>query len=124
MIVNPKIKLILAEIAESSIRYANKRDEGRRYNRKLLKLFKERLSEDEQLYVMRVVLEQLSYRTIVTDPDNIITIGNVKLRTQFMVFILSSAFLILASYLFGSNNEVKTTIDSILKVLRVIGVPI
>lgn len=122
MNVNPKIKLVLAEIAESSVKYANSRDDGRRYNRKLLRLFKERLSEDEQLYIIRVMLDQLSYRTIVTDPDNVITIGNVKLRTQFMIFILSSCFLVLASYLFGSNGDVKFIGDIVVRMLKVLGI--
>jgi len=124
MNVNPKIKLMLAEIAEQSIKYANTRNENKRYQRRLLRMFKDNMSEDEQLYVFNNILKEISYKNIIADPENMLTIGNIKLRSHFMVFVMSVIFLVVASYLFGTNGEVQAIGDSFLKLLKILGVPI
>lgn len=124
MNVNPKIKLMLADIAEQSIKYANTRDRRKRYHRRLLKLFKENMTENEQLYLFNKILEEISYKNIIADPENMLTIGNIKLRSHFMVFVMSIITLIVASYLFGTNGEVKALGDGLLKLLRILGVPV
>ena len=122
MNVNPKIKLMLAEIAEQSIKYANKKDERKKYQRKLLKLFKQSMSEDEQLYVLNNILEEISYKNIIADPENMLTVGNIKLRSHFMIFIMSVIVLLLASYLFGTNDEIKAIGDGLGKLLKILGI--
>ena len=122
MNVNPKIKLMLAEIAEQSIKYANTKDERKKYQRKLLKLFKQSMSEDEQLYVFNTILEEISYKNIIADPDNMLTVGNIKLRTHFMIFVMSIIVLLLASYLFGTNEEIKAIGDGLGKLLKILGI--
>ena len=122
MNVNPKIKLMLAEIAEQSIKYANTKDERKKYQRKLLKLFKQSMSEDEQLYVFNTILEEISYKNIIADPDNMLTVGNIKLRTHFMIFVMSIIVLLLASYLFGTNDEIKAIGDGLGKLLKILGI--
>ena len=122
MNVNPKIKLMLAEIAEQSIKYANSRDERKKYQRKLLKLFKQSMSEDEQLYVLNNILEEISYKNIIADPENMLTVGNIKLRSHFMIFIMSVIVLLLASYLFGTNDEIKAIGDGLGKLLTILGI--
>lgn len=122
MNVNPKIKLMLAEIAEQSIKYANTKDERKKYQRKLLRLFKESMSEDEQLYVFNNILEEISYKNIIADPENMLTVGNIKLRSHFMIFVMSVIVLLLGSYLFGTNEEIKTMGDSLGKLLKILGV--
>ena len=122
MNVNPKIKLMLAEIAEQSIKYANTKDERKKYQRKLLKLFKQSMSEDEQLYVFNTILEEISYKNIIADPENMLTVGNIKLRTHFMIFVMSIIVLLLASYLFGTNDEIKAIGDGLGKLLKILGI--
>ena len=122
MNVNPKIKLMLAEIAEQSVKYANTKDERKKYQRKLLKLFKQSMSEDEQLYVLNTILEEISYKNIIADPDNMLTVGNIKLRTHFMIFVMSIIVLLLASYLFGTNEEIKAIGDGLGKLLKILGI--
>lgn len=122
MNVNPKIKIMLAEIAEQSIKYANKKDERKKYQRKLLKLFKQSMSEDEQLYVLNTILEEISYKNIIADPDNMLTVGNIKLRSHFMIFVMSIIGLLLASYLFGTNEEIKAIGDGLGKLLKILGI--
>lgn len=122
MNVNPKIKLMLAEIAEQSIKYANSKDERKKYQRKLLRLFKQSMSEDEQLYVFNNLLEEISYKNIIADPENMLTVGNIKLRTHFMIFVMSIIVLLLASYLFGTNDEIKAIGDGLGKLLKILGI--
>lgn len=122
MNVNPKIKLMLAEIAEQSIKYANTKDERKKYQRKLLRLFKQSMSENEQLYVFNNLLEEISYKNIIADPESMLTVGNIKLRSHFMIFVMSIIVLLLASYLFGTNEEIKTIGDSLGKLLKILGV--
>ena len=122
MNVNPKIKLMLAEIAEQSIKYANTKDERKKYQRKLLRLFKQSMSEDEQLYVFNNLLEEISYKNIIADPENMLTVGNIKLRTHFMIFVMSIIVLLLASYLFGTNEEIKAIGDGLGKLLKILGI--
>lgn len=122
MNVNPKIKLMLAEIAEQSIKYANTKDERKKYQRKLLKLFKQSMSEDEQLYVFNNLLEEISYKNIIADPENMLTVGNIKLRSHFMIFVMSIIVLLLASYLFGTNDEIKAIGDGLGKLLKILGI--
>ena len=122
MNVNPKIKLMLAEIAEQSIKYANTKDERKKYQRKLLKLFKQSMSEDEQLYVLNTILEEISYKNIIADPENMLTVGNIKLRSHFMIFVMSIIVLLLASYLFGTNDEIKAIGDGLGKLLKILGI--
>ena len=122
MNVNPKIKIMLAEIAEQSIKYANSKDERKKYQRKLLKLFKQSMSEDEQLYVLNTILEEISYKNIIADPDNMLTVGNIKLRSQFMIFLMSIIFLLLGSYLFGTNDNIMAIGEGISKILTILGI--
>ena len=122
MNVNPKIKLMLAEIAEQSIKYANTKDERKKYQRKLLRLFKQSMSEDEQLYVFNNLLEEISYKNIIADPENMLTVGNIKLRSHFMIFVMSIIVLLLASYLFGTNEEIKAIGDGLGKLLKILGI--
>ena len=122
MNVNPKIKLMLAEIAEQSIKYANEKDERKKYQRKLLRLFKQSMSEDEQLYILNNILEEISYKNIIADPENMLTVGNIKLRSHFMIFVMSIIVLLLASYLFGTNEEIKTIGDGLGKLLTILGI--
>ena len=122
MNVNPKIKLTLAEIAEQSIKYANTKDERKKYQRKLLRLFKQSMSEDEQLYVFNNLLEEISYKNIIADPENMLTVGNIKLRSHFMIFVMSIIVLLLASYLFGTNDEIKAIGDGLGKLLTILGI--
>ena len=122
MNVNPKIKLMLAEIAEQSVKYDNTKDERKKYQRKLLRLFKQSMSEDEQLYVLNTILEEISYKNIIADPDNMLTVGNIKLRSHFMIFVMSIIVLLLASYLFGTNEEIKAIGDGLGKLLKILGI--
>ena len=112
MIINPKIKDTLKEIARQSVTYGNYPDKDRKYLRKLLKVMKEQLTEEEQIYVMKSLLESLHYKNIVTDPDNVLQIHNLRLRSIMMVTLMVGLLMLLAAGLFKTNSA----IDSILSI--------
>ena len=112
MIINPKIKDTLKEIARQSVSYGNCPDKDRKYLRKLLKVMKEQLTEEEQIYVMKSLLESLHYKNIVTDPDNVLQIHNLRLRSIMMVTLMVGLLMLLGAGLFNTNSA----IDSILTI--------
>lgn len=120
MIVNPDIKRMYREIASQSIHYNNTIDKPRAYNRRMLKVFKENLTEDEQLYLVSALFESLHYKNIVTDPDNVLQLCNIKLRTFTFIFFLVCLFTLLVSAIFKVNNginEILGVIGNIFKLL-------
>ena len=112
MIINQKIKDTLKEIARQSVTYGNYPDKDRKYIRKILKVMKEQLTEEEQIYVMKSLLESLHYKNIVTDPDNVLQIHNLRLRSIMMVTLMVGLLMLLAAGLFNTNSA----IDSILTI--------
>ena len=112
MIINPKIKETLKEIARQSVSYGNYPDKDRKYLRKLLRVMKEQLTEEEQIYVLKSLLESLHYKNIVTDPDNVLQIHNLRLRSIMMVTLMVGLLMLLAAGLFNTNSA----IDSILTI--------
>lgn len=120
MKINTKIRETFKEISRSSIEYNNQTDIDRKYFKRFLKIFKEELTEDEQVYVMRTIFEFVHYKSIITDPDNIIQIHNLKLRSVTFMFILSTMFLIIIAMIFDVNdglNNIVTMLGNVFKLL-------
>lgn len=120
MIINTKIKETFQEIATKTIEYGNTPDKERKYLKRLLYIFKKDLTEDEQLFLFKLMIEQLHFRNIITDPDNVVQIHNVKLKTITYVFILSIFFMIVVAALFKVNdslNGVLSVFQNVIKIL-------
>lgn len=120
MIVNPVIKNLFKDISNQSIIYANTPDKDRKYNKKLLKVFKEHLTEEEQLYVLKSMIESLHYKNIVTDPDNVLQLHNIRLRTFMFIFFLVSLFLLLATALLKNNEGINSIVDIFSSIFKLI----
>lgn len=99
MKVNKQLKQTLVEIADKTIEYSNEVDTQRKYLRRILRTYKKTLSEEEQMYVLKVISEMIHYRTIATDPENVLMMNNIKLRSYLTIFLLSSVFTILTFFL-------------------------
>ena len=99
MRINSKLKQTLIEIADKTIEYSNEVDTQRKYLRRILRTYKNTLREEEQMYVLKVISEMIHYRTIATDPDNMITLSNIKLRTYLTIFLLSVVFVVVVFFL-------------------------
>ena len=122
MIVNPYIKMIFKEISAQSIANMNSADMDRKYHRRLLKIYKEQLTEDEQIYLLKSLLESLNYRTIVTDPDNVLTLHTIKLKNVTYTFFLTIVVIIIAAALFKTNealNGVFSVLTNAVKLLSI-----
>lgn len=120
MIVNPEIKNTLKEIAKQSVSYGNHPDKDRRYLRRILKIVKEQLTEEEQLYLLKTYLESLHYKNIVTDPDNILQIHNLRLRSVFMITAAVAMLMVMAAALFNTNSAIDAIVGVFTNLLKII----
>lgn len=122
MVINPDIKKLFNSISTQSVHYANSPDKERKYIRRLLRVFKSQLTEEEQLFLIKSLLESISYRSIVTDPDNIIQIHNIKLRTYTFLFFLFCLGAILVSALFKTNESIGSMVEFFSNVFKILSI--
>lgn len=122
MLVNKKIKEILKEISEQSVKYHNSLDQDRKYHKRLLKFYKEKLTEDEQLFILRSLLESLNYKNIVTDPDNVLTLHSIRLRNITYTFLLVCFSIVLAAALFRTNETLNNLIEIMTNGLKLLSI--
>lgn len=120
MIVNKKIKDALKEITEQNVKYMNTPDKERKYLVRLLGVFKNTLTEQEQIFIFKIILEQMHYRNIITDPDNIVQIHNIKLKTITYVFLLTVIVILLVAALFKVNESLNGILDMFGNVLKLL----
>lgn len=120
MIVNKKIKDALKEITEQNVKYMNTPDKERKYLVRLLGVFKNTLTEQEQIFIFKIILEQIHYRNIITDPDNIVQIHNIKLKTITYVFLLTVIVILLVAALFKVNESLNGILDMFGNVLKLL----
>lgn len=120
MRINSKIKQTLIEIADRTIEYSNEVDTQRKYLRRILKTYKHTLKEEEQMYVLKVISEMIHYRTLVTDPDNMITINNIKLRSYLTIFLLATVFLVITFFLIGYTSSSESIFEFFNKIIIMI----
>lgn len=120
MMVNPKIKELLQEISNKSIEYGNEPDKDRKYLKRMLNIFNKQLTDDEQLFVFKLMLEQIYYKNIIADPDNINQLNNIRLKTYSYIFLLSLLFLVVTAGLFKVNDSLNNIGNSILNIMKVL----
>lgn len=120
MIVNKKIKDALKEITEQNVKYMNTPDKERKYLIRLLGVFKNTLTEQEQIFIFKIILEQIHYRNIITDPDNIVQIHNIKLKTISYVFLLTVIIILLVAALFKVNESLNGILGMFGNVLKLL----
>lgn len=120
MMINKKIKETLREITEQNVKYMNTPDKERKYLKRLLGVFKHNFTEDEQLFIFKIVLEQMHYRNMITDPDNIVQIHNIKLKTITYIFFLTTITILLIAALFKVNESLNGIIDMFGNVFKLL----
>ena len=120
MLINKKIKETFKEITEQDVKYMNMPDKERKYLKRLLNLFKNHLSDEEQLFLFKIILEQMHYRNLITDPDNIVQIHNIKLKTITYVFFLTVVLILLIAALFKVNDSLNGLISMFGNVLKLL----
>lgn len=120
MLINKKIKETFKEITEQDVKYMNMPDKERKYLKRLLNIFKNHLSDEEQLFLFKIILEQMHYRNLITDPDNIVQIHNIKLKTITYVFFLTVVLILLIAALFKVNDSLNGLISMFGNVLKLL----
>lgn len=120
MLINKKIKETFKEITEQDVKYMNMPDKERKYLKRLLNVFKNHLSDEEQLFLFKIILEQMHYRNLITDPDNIVQIHNIKLKTITYVFFLTVVLILLIAALFKVNDSLNGLISMFGNVLKLL----
>lgn len=117
MLINPLIKRVMVEISNEATKYANTVDLERRYVKKFLDIFN-KLDEDEQIYLFKFIIENLHYRSINTDPDNILTIYNIKFRSFFFIVIITIFMCVLMFMSMSNINIFAGFFDSLIKLFK------
>ncbi len=120
MKINPKIRATFTEISKKAIDQSNSiQDSDYKYLRRMLRVYKTHLTEEEQLYLLKTALELIHYRNIMVDPDNLLIISNIRLRTYMFIFLLSLITLITAAILFRSNGTVNGLVEFLARLVKI-----
>lgn len=118
MKVNPLIRLTLEEISKASVATANEPDKNYKHLRRFANLFKSHLTEEEQIFLIKLVLEQIHYRSVMVDPDNLLILSNIKLRTYMFIFVLSTAAMIIGAVLFKTNSTLNGFVEMMGRLIK------
>ena len=111
MRVNKQIKEALAAISRESVRLHNDPKKQTRYMRRVLNIYNTHLTDEERVYLLSALMELLHYRNITVDPDVILAINNVRLRSIFFVFVGTVVLMITGAGLFKSNTSISSIIE-------------
>jgi len=121
MKTNPLIKETLEEISKQSIKYANTPDLNKRYLKRLIHIYTKYLNEEEQVYVLFFILENLHIKSIITDPDNILNIHNLHLRSITYKFILVIILVITVGIIYTSDSGINTITSFFSNIFKLLG---
>lgn len=122
MRVNRRIKETLSEIAKESVKLHNEPDQQLKYLRRVMGIYHSHLSEEEKVFVVKYMLELLHYRNLSIDPDNMLTISNIRIRTIFFVFVCSVMGMVIAAALFKTNTSLLYIGNLLFKFFMIFGV--
>ncbi len=104
MIVNKEIKDTLKEISAQAVAYGNEKDAERKYYKRMAYVFANVLTEDERIFLTKHILTSLHYRSVVIDPETLMTISNMKIRTIFSTLLMVGTVTALLIYLFFKDG--------------------
>lgn len=121
MRVNRRIKETLSEIAKETVKLHNEPDQQLKYIRRISSIFQNHLSEEERIFLIKYLLDLLHYRNLSIDPDNMLTISNIRIRTIFFVFISTVIAMIVAAALFKTNTSVLHLGNLLIKFFMIFG---
>lgn len=123
MLVNKKINDVLTEISNETIRLHNSKDLVAEYNyvKRLYNFIDKKMAEDDKITLLIYLLHNLHFKNILTDPETMLAANNIKLRTIFIIYMLSIILLIIAAILFKTNsglNELITILQNVLNAIN------
>jgi len=109
----------LQEISEKSVEHANTVSQDYRYIRRLLKVYDQHLTEEERIFLFKTVMEFIHYRSVMVDPDNLLILSNIKLRTYMFIFMLSTLTLLIGAILFKTNTALNGILEMIANFTKI-----
>jgi len=118
MRINPDIKKTLAAISEEAVKYSNMENKERKEIKRLLTIFKHKLNEEEQLLITHTLLDNLYYKNIVTDPDNVFTLHTIRARNVTYIFMLCIITLLFAAIVFRTNSYINNMTDALFNLFK------
>lgn len=121
MLVNKDLTKFLTTLADESIKSSNNEDLNRANLKRALVFFKRRLTEEEQLILLKIVYENLHYKNIVTDPDNVLTLHTIRMKNVTYVFLMIIFILVIAAMLFSTNQSVMNFVSVLQNGFRLLG---
>ena len=121
MLVNKDLSKFLTALADESIKSSNNEDLNRANLKRALVFFKRRLTEEEQLILLKIVYENLHYKNIVTDPDNVLTLHTIRMKNVTYVFLMIIFILVIAAMLFSTNQSVMNFVSVLQNGFRLLG---
>lgn len=121
MLVNKDLTKFLTALADESIKSSNNEDLNRANLKRALVFFKRRLTEEEQLILLKIVYENLHYKNIVTDPDNVLTLHTIRMKNVTYVFLMIIFILVIAAMLFSTNQSLMNFVSVLQNGFRLLG---
>lgn len=121
MRTNPKIREVFEEISARSIELSNNYDEQRKYLRRLIEIFRNDLNDHERIYVFKQLLEEISFKTVVSHPDKVREIYSIRTKFMFQTLVGASLVVLLAGAVFRTNPYINNILDSIGKTFMLFG---
>lgn len=122
MRINRRIKQTLSEIAKESVRLHNEPDQQLKYIRRILGIYQNHLTDEERVFLIKYIIDLLHYRNLSIDPDNMLTISNIRIRTIFFIFVCSIVLMIAAAVLFKTNTSVLHLGSLLFKFFMIFGI--
>lgn len=120
MKVNPEIKKTLSEISSESVKLANNPTVHYRYIRRILRVYEQRLKEEDKVYLMNIMLEMLHYRTAMLDPENMMQAANIRIRTILFVAMMVILIIIVAGIVLKTNDSLNGIVNYFLTISKAI----
>ena len=119
MRVDKKLREVFREISNKSLEYMNYPDQERKYIKRLLKRF-EKFTEDERIYIVKVLFEELRYKNIIVDEDNIVNLHNLQLKKYTYILVTSLAAILFIIYFYRSKasfDTIETFLEKIITLM-------
>jgi len=83
------LKRIMTKTAIHHSSHSSDHDKDDKHSRELLSIFKEKLTEEEQLYVVKTLFDLINSKDSIADIDNVLQSNNSRLvRFVFFFFLL------------------------------------
>lgn len=121
MRTNPKIRELFGEISLRALELSNTRDENRKYLRRIVDIYTNKLNDNERVFVLEQLLIEVSHRVKLEDPERATLLYSIRLKFVFQALIGTGVVILFAGIVFRTNPHINSIIDSIGKSFMMLG---